>query len=58
MVYNRNNQNPQPDKPHVITTRKCLMCRVEFTSQHIGNRVCSDCKQTTDWKNGHMGGRL
>jgi len=58
MAYNRDNQKPQPDKPHVMTTRNCLMCRVEFTSTHIGNRVCSDCKQTTDWKNSHMGGRL
>ena len=58
MAYNRDNQKPSPDKPHVITTRNCLMCRVEFTSTHIGNRVCSDCKQTTDWKNSHMGGRL
>ena len=58
MAYNRDNQKPQPDKPHVMTTRNCLMCRVEFTSTHIGNRLCSSCKNTSDWKQGHMGGRL
>ena len=54
-VYNRNNFKPAPDKPHKIAQRKCLMCSVEFTSRHIGERVCSDCKSTTLWQSGHMG---
>ena len=52
------NAKPRPDKPHVITTRKCLKCQVEFTSTHMGHRVCLLCKDTSEWKQGHMGGRL
>jgi len=53
--YNRNDNKPPPDVPHKIVTRKCLMCNVTFQSSHVGNRICSECKMTPDWKQTHMG---
>ena len=54
-TYNRNNFKPEPDVPHKVKTRKCLMCSISFQSNHIGERVCSECKQTSEWKQPHMG---
>ena len=33
-------------------TRKCLMCRVEFSSEWAGERVCRNCKQRAEWRSG------
>jgi hypothetical protein len=30
-------------------TRTCLRCRRGFPSEHAGNRICSDCKQSEIW---------
>jgi len=45
-------KKPEPDRPQVKKTRKCLMCSGEFTSNHIGERVCSSCKETSVWRSG------
>lgn len=31
-------------------TRSCLKCHAKFVSKSIDNRVCNDCKQTSEWK--------
>ena len=33
-------------------TRKCLFCGVEFISEWFGNRICSRCKNLSDFKTG------
>ena len=33
-------KKPEPDRAPVKKTRKCLMCRGEFNSNHVGERVC------------------
>ncbi len=43
------NKKPQADNQD-IRTRKCLMCSKSFTSHHIGERVCPDCKGTSAWR--------
>lgn len=47
-----NTTKPQSDHEQVQKTLKCLMCRHEFTSHYIGERVCKKCKDTSVWKSG------
>ena len=53
-----NNRKPQPDKPIVITERKCLMCGNPFQSEGAHNRICADCKSTRAWRTASMGDDL
>jgi hypothetical protein len=41
---------PEPERPPVVKKRKCLMCSKDFTSQHLGERVCTNCKGTSAWR--------
>ncbi|MDE0991625.1 MAG: hypothetical protein OSA23_00360 [Rhodospirillales bacterium] len=41
---------PEPETAPVIKKRKCLMCTKDFTSQHLGERVCTNCKSTSAWR--------
>ncbi len=50
--YRADTKKPEPDRPPVKKTRKCLMCDSEFTSKHIGERVCPPCKETSAWRSG------
>ena len=53
MVSRRNDtKKPSPDRVPVQKVRKCLMCGNEFKSKHIGERVCSSCKETSVWRSG------
>ena len=54
-TYDRNNSKPPPDAAHKTAARKCLMCNITFQSNHVGHRVCSDCKTTSAWIQPHMG---
>jgi predicted RNA-binding Zn-ribbon protein involved in translation (DUF1610 family) len=45
-------KKPEPDRAPVKKKRKCLMCRNEFNSNHIGERVCPSCKETSVWRSG------
>jgi predicted RNA-binding Zn-ribbon protein involved in translation (DUF1610 family) len=45
-------KKPEPDRAPVKKTRKCLMCRSEFHSHHVGERVCPSCKETSVWRSG------
>jgi predicted RNA-binding Zn-ribbon protein involved in translation (DUF1610 family) len=45
-------KKPEPDRAPVKKTRKCLMCRGEFHSHHVGERVCPSCKETSVWRSG------
>ncbi len=49
---NSNTKKPVADMPFERKTRKCLMCGSEFTSEHVGNRVCQSCKGTAAWREG------
>jgi ribosomal protein S27AE len=45
------NKKPQADNLEPVI-RKCLMCFIEFMSQHKGERVCGTCKSTLAWRQG------
>ena len=45
-------KKPEPDRAPVKKVRKCLMCRSEFNSSHIGERVCTNCKSTAARREG------
>jgi len=45
------NKKPQPENLEPVV-RRCLMCLVEFLSQHKGERVCRACKSTLAWRQG------
>ncbi|MDD9877633.1 MAG: hypothetical protein OXR84_09365 [Magnetovibrio sp.] len=47
-----NNKKPEPDRPPVRKERKCLMCGKGFQSNHVGERVCTNCKSTAAWREG------
>ena len=46
---NEMHKKPQPENQE-IKSRKCLMCSEGFTSHHVGERVCPDCKSTATWR--------
>ncbi len=48
------NKKPEPDKEYVSKSRKCLMCRKDFTSSWAGERICKDCKQTAAWNDSSL----
>jgi hypothetical protein len=40
---------PEPDK--TVVQRKCLRCQKLFKSKDaVRNRICDDCKSSTDWR--------
>ena len=39
------------DTKRKITT-SCFLCAVPFQSRGIGDRVCKDCKNKSEWKKG------
>ena len=45
-------KKPEPDREPIKKVRKCLMCRSEFNSSHVGERVCPSCKETSVWRSG------
>ena len=45
-------KKPESDKKYEPRRRKCLRCQESFTSAWPGERVCSPCKQTSDWRDG------
>ena len=53
MVSRHNDtKKPGPDHAPVQKVRKCLMCGNKFKSKHIGERICSSCKETSVWRSG------
>ncbi|MCR9220364.1 MAG: hypothetical protein NXI21_09070 [Alphaproteobacteria bacterium] len=48
------NKKPESDRQYEAKTRKCLMCRNEFKSTWPGERVCSNCKQTSAWNDSSL----
>jgi len=45
-------KKPESDREYIRKDRKCLMCSKKFNSSHIGERVCSSCKETSVWRSG------
>jgi len=45
-------KKPEPDRPPGKKKRNCLMCSNEFNSNHVGERVCPSCKETSVWRSG------
>jgi hypothetical protein len=41
-----------PEIPWITKLRSCLMCGSSFRSLWAGERVCSKCKTTRDWRTG------
>jgi hypothetical protein len=52
MSSRSNNKKPEPDQEPIRKDRSCLMCNKKFTSSHIGERVCTNCKSTAAWREG------
>ena len=51
-THKTNNSKPEPDRPLESKMRQCLMCTRKFTSRHIGERICPNCKGTAAWREG------
>ena len=39
-------------RDYVLKTRNCLVCKVEFLSEWVGERICKKCKSRSDWRDG------
>ena len=50
LTTSRGYSKPKQDHEDQSKQRKCLMCRNEFNSRHIGERVCLSCKDTVAWR--------
>jgi hypothetical protein len=51
-AHGKHNTKPEPEKKHTPKTRQCLRCSRDFRSNWIGNRVCRQCKSSSDWSEG------
>jgi hypothetical protein len=40
---------------HTPKTRRCLMCHTQFESTWAGERVCRQCKSSSQWRSGALG---
>ena len=49
MTY-RSKLKPEPDRRSEPKLRKCLICGMEFISEHVGERICSTCKARKGWR--------
>jgi len=45
-------KKPESDRQYERKPRKCLRCQKQFTSTWPGERVCSPCKSSSDWRDG------
>ena len=45
-------KKPEPDRAPVRKERNCFMCSGKFNSKHVGERVCTSCKETSVWRSG------
>ncbi len=54
MSDSEKNKKPRSDRQYEAKTRKCLMCRNEFSSSWPGERICSNCKQTSAWNDSSL----
>jgi hypothetical protein len=52
MSIRERKKNSKPQREYETKTRKCLMCRDEFSSRHPGERICASCKGTAAWREG------
>lgn len=43
VLDSRQQRRPKP----ATTTRRCLYCGDDFASEHVGNRLCPTCLDTT-----------
>jgi hypothetical protein len=48
------NKKPESDRQYEQKSRKCLMCQGDFKSAWPGERVCSNCKQTSAWNDSSL----
>lgn len=45
----------EEDIAHTPKKRRCLMCHTEFESTWAGERVCRQCKSSSQWRSGALG---
>ena len=48
-------KKPDDERPAIPKTRRCLKCRTPFGSAWAGERICSKCKASSDWRSGGAG---
>ena len=41
---------PPASKTQIRAMRKCLMCHKDFSSSHVGNRICGRCRETQPYQ--------
>jgi hypothetical protein len=45
-------KKPESDRVYERKRRKCLRCQEPFMSSWPGERVCTTCKSSSDWRDG------
>lgn len=48
-------KKPEGERTVELKTRRCLKCGTAFESAWVGERVCSKCKSSSDWRSGVNG---
>ena len=51
-MSDESHKKPESDKIYVRKQRKCLRCQEAFTSAWPGERVCTPCKSSSEWRDG------
>jgi len=51
-MSDESHKKPESDRIYERKQRKCLRCQEAFTSSWPGERVCTPCKSSSEWRDG------
>jgi hypothetical protein len=52
IMTDNSHKKPESDRGYERKRRSCLRCQKQFNSSWPGERVCTPCKSTTEWREG------
>lgn len=51
-MSDESHKKPESDRIYERKHRKCLRCQETFVSSWPGERVCTPCKSSSEWRDG------
>ena len=54
MKDSQRNSKPKPDRVYEPKKRSCLKCQTQFMSSWPGERICPQCKTTSEWRDSSL----
>ena len=51
-MTDNSHKKPESDRGYERKRRSCLRCQKQFSSSWPGERVCTPCKSSSEWRDG------